>query len=239
MTDWLRQRSLKELFLEVGGGQLEEGLIEPSSVSSTSKLRLQDLSTQKRRITEVSGKKQICSANESLKYEVKKTCFSLSKGCSVPDNLEDVADSSFFLWNVKAIWSRPWQEVLLATIVWYKLQHQENRSNEDSWITLNSQDREHLATSIESSALSRGGFRLIMLAVPSSASFNSFRKTPQKGTTCSAVTKGNPELTEDIWDLTPSSCAQTTTYFTSWDVASSGHNLLVLRGGLVLSHGIL
>lgn len=70
-------------------------------------------------------KKQICSPNEILKYEVKKTYFCISKGCSVPDNLEDVADSSFFLWNVKAIWSRPWQEVLLATIVWYKLQHQE------------------------------------------------------------------------------------------------------------------
>lgn len=39
------------------------------------------------------------------------------------------------------------------------------------------------STSIESSVLSRGGLRLIMLAVPSSASLSSFRKTPQNGTT--------------------------------------------------------
>lgn len=44
-TDWLRKRSLKELFLDAG--PVEEGLVEPSSVSSTSKLRLQDLTRQK------------------------------------------------------------------------------------------------------------------------------------------------------------------------------------------------
>lgn len=38
-------------------------------------------------------------------------------------------------------------------------------------------------TSIESSVLSGGGLRLMMLAVPSSASLSSFRKTPQNGTT--------------------------------------------------------
>lgn len=35
------------------------------------------------------------------------------------------------------------------------------------------------------------------------------------------------------------SCVQTTTYLTSWDIESPSHNLLVLRGGLMLSHGIL
>lgn len=101
MTDWLRQQSLKELFLEVGGGQLEEGLVELSSMSSTSKLRLQDLSTKKKKITEVSGKnKSEVPMRARMKYEVKKAYFSLLKGCSVPDNLEDVADSSFFLWDV-------------------------------------------------------------------------------------------------------------------------------------------
>lgn len=38
-------------------------------------------------------------------------------------------------------------------------------------------------TSIESSVLSSGGLRLMMLAVPSNASLSSFRKTPQNGTT--------------------------------------------------------
>lgn len=47
------------------------------------------------------------------------------------------------------------------------------------------------------------------------------------------------ELTQDLQDLTPMSHAQTRTYLTSWDIESSGHNLLVLRGGLMLSHGIL
>lgn len=30
-----------------------------------------------------------------------------------------------------------------------------------------------------------------------------------------------------------------TTYLASWDVKSSGHNLLVLRGGLMLGHSVL
>lgn len=38
-------------------------------------------------------------------------------------------------------------------------------------------------TSNESSEFSRGGLRLMMLAVPSSASLSSFRNTPQNGTT--------------------------------------------------------
>lgn len=48
-TDWLRQRSLKELFLDAGDGPVEEGLVEASSGSSASKLRLQDLSEQEER----------------------------------------------------------------------------------------------------------------------------------------------------------------------------------------------
>lgn len=56
-------------------------------------------------------------------------------------------------------------------------------------------------TSIESSVLSTGGLRLIMLAVPSNASLSSFKKTPQKGTTYGVGTSqwsGKQEITSEI-----------------------------------------
>lgn len=40
----------------------------------------------------------------------------------VPDNLEDIADSSFFLWDVQTIWTRPRHEVVLAAVVRHKLE---------------------------------------------------------------------------------------------------------------------
>lgn len=55
-TDWLRQRSLKELFLDAGDGPVEEGLVDASSGSSASKLRLQDLRNRKRRVRGESSK---------------------------------------------------------------------------------------------------------------------------------------------------------------------------------------
>ncbi len=123
---------------------------------------------------------------------------SLFETC-VPDNLEDVADSGFFFWDVQTIWTRPRHEVVLATVVRHKLerggqtkQSRMNYSNVMSGSYCLGQFYEMLVrvycTSIESSVLSTGGLRLMMLAVPSSASLSSFRKTPQNGTTYGART---------------------------------------------------
>lgn len=74
-----------------------------------------------------------------------------------------------------------------------------------------------------------------MLAVPSKASLSSLRKTPQKGTTWveQKMTKVSQVILMLFIDqILPNHLA-------SRDVERSGHNLLVLRRCLVLSHGVL
>lgn len=130
----MRQRSLKELFLEAGDGPVEEGLVDASSGSSASKLRLQDLRSSKRVKKESNARKSEIKAKwwveergtNSGKWirqrkEDQGRSSLLFETC-VPDNLEDIADSSFFLWDVQTIWTRPRHEVVLAAVVRHKLE---------------------------------------------------------------------------------------------------------------------
>lgn len=102
----MRQRSLKELFLDAGDGPIEDGLVEVSSGSSASKLRLQDLRSRKRKV-----KVTIC-----------KMCVNVRKKFHViPDNLENVTDSCFFFWDMQTIRTGSQHKVVLATVLRNKL----------------------------------------------------------------------------------------------------------------------
>lgn len=106
-----------------------------------------------------------------------------------PNNLQDVADSCLFLWDVQPIRSGAGHKILLPAEVRHKLEKKIKQGIRCivsfHWIFVSIFFCIHdiCCTSIESSVLSGDCFRLMMLAVLSNASLSSFRKTPQNGTT--------------------------------------------------------
>lgn len=108
------------MLLEAGAGPEEEGegeagLVEASSGSSASKLRLHDLGTER--------DEPLTTADRARAQRV----------ASKPNNLQDVADGGFFLWDVKAIWAGAGQEVALAAVVGDKLDKKRRGGGEAKW----------------------------------------------------------------------------------------------------------